>query len=280
MKLKLALLAPSPRAVGKKELEGVTRLALRNAQMVKDEDTEVVPCFPERGVITPEEHCYRYLVYRSETEMYEAAIQIERDGYDAVMIFCFHEPAILQMRQALNIPVVGVASNSMLFATTMGGKFSIVTLAPIAAPLDMEIVERCGLKGKLASIRSVATPLDQQVEALVDAREAIEEFQRVGRECIADGAEVLLCGCMLMSVALASAPGCEKDFPNGLREVDGVPIVDNVSVMVKAAESMVALKRAGIPWISRKCTFAKASREVEDRARAALPYEGSAYFTL
>ena len=107
MKMKIALLFPVPRVVGEEELKQTAELALKNVRMAKNEDTEVIPCFPERGVVSPEEHCYRYLVYRADREMYEAAIQIERDGYDAIMLFCCFEPAIMQMRQALTVILSG-----------------------------------------------------------------------------------------------------------------------------------------------------------------------------
>ena len=176
MKTKIALLFPASRAAGKKELEPTARLALRNAQIAKDDDTEVVPCFLERGPAVPQLLLYRYLAYQHDMEMYEAAIQIERDGYDALMIGCCFEPAILQMRAALNIPVVGPVQTSMLLANTMGEKFGIVTLpSPYAISLiDVDIVQRCGLKGKLASIRSVATPFE--TAPLATSVEPLEEY--------------------------------------------------------------------------------------------------------
>ena len=281
MKTRIACLFPLARVVPKEALELNASLALKIFQMVKDKDTEIVPCFPEKGVISPEEQCYRHLVYRQDMEIYEAMIQIEKDGYDGIMIFCWNDPALFEARQALDIPVVGAAQSSILFAHVMGRKFGLVTLNPTIIPMQVDLVERYALKERLASVKPITIPLDRLfADLFVNSRSAIEDVQKIGRACIADGAEVLLIGCMAMAMALTLAPGCEKDFPNGLTEVDGVPIVNNLAVMVKAIESMVTLKRAGLPWISRKCSFARPAKAVEDKSVAVFARQDRAYFTL
>ena len=105
-----------------------------------------------------------------------------------------------------------------------------------------------------------------QERGLVDARPVIEEFVQVGRQLIATGAEVLIPGCGLLAPCLRFAPGCETDYPQGLTHVDGVPIVDIYGATIRAAETLVEFKRAGSPWISRACQFAKASDEALEGA--------------
>ena len=278
MAKRIALLIPLGRGTKQETLRSYARLLLRNAEPVQDEDTEVVPCFLERGPTSLDEHVYHYLAYRSDRELFEAMLQIEKDAFDAITIACWHDPVLFEGRQALDIPVVGPAQVSTLFATTMGRKFGVVTLSPLVIPKQTEVVERYGLKQKLASIRALDMPLDKQLDGLTNARELIKEFQKVGRECVSDGAEVLISGCMAMAPALSLAPGCENEFPAGLREVDGAPIVDTVPLMIKAAEALTSLKKAGVPWISRKCLFSKASADIEAKWAADFPYHGSGYF--
>ena len=57
--------------------------------------------------------------------------------------------------------------------------------------------------------------------------------------------------------------------------MDGVPIVDVVSNSVKMAEVLVSLKRAGIPWISRKKTYFQPPEEIAKTVEALFPYHGS-----
>ena len=196
------------------------------------------------------------------------------------MLSCWLDPALPQMRQALNIPVVGVGQSSMLFANSMGDKFSLISQNDIIIPQLKEIIERSGLQSKVASIRPITLPDEEHVKSLGDAHALIADFQNVSRQCIADGAEVILVGCMLVATVLAVAPKCEKEYPNGLQEIDGVPVVDNLAVMLKATESVVAVKNAGFPWISRKQTYSCADSELEANSRAPFLDDTPAYFTL
>ena len=70
-------------------------------------------------------------------------------------------------------------------------------------------------------------------------------------------------------------PGCEQDYPNGLYEVDGVPIVDVISTAVKMAEILAFMDSAGIPWISRASTFNTPPEDLLNESAAVFPYHGS-----
>jgi hypothetical protein len=48
---------------------------------------------------------------------------------------------------------------------------------------------------------------------------------------------------------------------NGLRLIDGVPIVDSVMAAVKFVEILVDMKNAEQPWISRKLLYHTPSRD-------------------
>jgi len=281
MKTKIALLIPFGRDAGEEVLKWSGEVLLKDVGRTKNDDTEVVPCYLEQGYTDLEALAYNYFGFRSDREMYEAMLKIEDDGYDAIMLNCWYDPALGQGRQALDIPIVGPSQVSTLFASMMGKRIGIVTFTPLAIPTIEANIERYGLIDKVAlPVRAIRTSFDDQIMALFNADAEIQEFKRVARECIAQGADVLIPACMAMSPALSVAPGCEEEYPEGLKEVDGVAVVDILALMVKVVEGMVALKRAGRPWVSRKSTYAKASKEVEERAIAAIAYRGAGYFTV
>ena len=114
--------------------------------------------------------------------------------------------------------------------------------------------------------------------AVTDARHGIEAFKKVARELIADGADVLLPFASVFSFALRLAPGVEKEYPNGVTEVDGVPVMDVVGATVKAAETLVSLKQAGSPWISRKTYYAQAGPQAIDGGQMVLKYDGPGFW--
>jgi len=82
---------------------------------------------------------------------------------------------------------------------------------------------------------------------------------------------------MVLANTLCVAPGC-SEYPQGLTEFDGVPILDLVSTSVRMAEVMISLKRAGLPWISRKRSLSRPPDEIVRLVEARFPYHGSGSF--
>jgi hypothetical protein len=79
----------------------------------------------------------------------------------------------------------------------------------------------------------------------------------------------------VLSPIVHMAPGCEKTYPKGLYGVDGVPIVDVLSMAVRMAEVLASMKQAGMPWISRASTFNTPPKEIIEETYAVFPYHGS-----
>jgi allantoin racemase len=87
------------------------------------------------------------------------ALEAERDGVDAVIIDCMNDPGLEAAREAVSIPVVGAAQASMLMASILSHKFSVIsTAARDVYPVEL-LVRRYGLKDKYASTRWVDIPV-------------------------------------------------------------------------------------------------------------------------
>ena len=71
------------------------------------------------------------------------------------------------------------------------------------------------------------------------------------------------------------APGCEDEYPNGLTEVDGVPVVDVISAGVRLAEVLVSFKQAGLSWISRAADYRRPGAKDFENCMEDFPYSGS-----
>lgn len=246
--------------------------------LTKHPDTELVFRFPRRGLRNLEAQPYGYFHSLSDCETLYMVMQAERDGFDGAIIACFDDPAMWAARQALDIPVVAFAESSLLLAAMMGLKFGLFCPSPLGVPAFEEKIVRYGLKDRCAGILGGFLPAEKQERGLVDAGPVIDEFVQVGRRLIALGAEVLVPGCGLIAPCLRFAPGCETDYPEGLTHVDGVPILDIYGATIRAAETLVEFKRAGSPWISRACLYAKASPEALEGARSVLEYTGPGFW--
>lgn len=277
------LLANVP--AGEKDSEGgqfvktvVVPMWRRNLELVKQKDTDIIFRFPRRGLTGLDAFMYSYLHHLSDREIFHAVVQAEKEGFDAAMITCFHDPMLWDIRQAVDIPVVSIGESSMLLATMMGRRFGVVTISPYSIHDTEENIARYGLKERAVGVRSTSETGDEQPMALVDAHRAIEAFKKVARELIADGAEVLIPGCGLMSPALRLAPGAEKEYPKGLTEVNGVPIADVFGDAIKMAETLVSLKKAGSCWISRKGLYAQATPRAKEFGQMVLEYDGPGFW--
>ena len=83
----------------------------------------------------------------------------------------------------------------------------------------------------------------------------VEDFEAKARECIDDGAEVLIAGGGVLSMILTRV---------GLKEVDRVPVIDPLLIAIKLAEMMVDLYKSGIPVASRKGIYQSAPAEIKE----------------
>ena len=250
----------------------------RNLDLVKQKDTELTFRFTRWGLTGLDAFFYRYLDHLNAKAIFHAVFQAEKEGFDAVMITCFGDPMLWEIRQAVDIPVVSIGESSMLLATMMGYKFGVVTISPYVIYEQEHTIAKYGLKERLAGIRPIPETAEEQEMALTDAHHAIESFKKVARELIADGAEVIIPGCGLMSPALRLAPGAEKEYPNGLTEVDGVPVADVMGDTIKMAEVLVTLKRAGSSWISRKGLYTQPTPRAKELGQMVLKDDGPGFW--
>ena len=245
---------------------------------VKQPDTELVFRFPRRGLTALAGEMYSYLHHLADSEVFHAVVAAEREGFDGALVACFHDPMLWDIRQAVDIPVVGFGESSMVLSTLMGRTFGVVTISPYSVHTTEESIAKYGLEARCAGVRCIFDSGPEQEEAQADARGAIEAFSQAARELITAGAEVLIPGCGLMAPVLRFAPGAEAQYPNGLTDVDGVPVADVYGNAIKCLETLVALRKGGSCWISRKGLYARASPAALESGRMVLDYTGPGFW--
>ncbi|MBI2958526.1 MAG: hypothetical protein HYY32_06760 [Chloroflexi bacterium] len=179
----------------------------------------------------------------AKVNMLNMALQAEKEGYDAVFGgLCFGDFCVEEIRQAVTIPVLGAGESAMLLAQLVGKRFAIVTVAPrYLHPFEWNIRVR-GWEDRAIEHRPVRYFEPWYWDAMVEAHHGrpeklIASFEKVALECIADGADTIICGCAPCGATLAM---------NGYHQVagTGVPPVPAVAAEVKLAETMVDLRRS------------------------------------
>lgn len=252
----------------------------RNFDLVRQNETKITARFPKWGISGLDGFFYSFIDTLNAQSVFHAAVQADKEGFDAVLITCFGDPMLYQIRQAVNIPVVSLGESAILLASMMGSKFGIVTISPLNIFEQDHTIAKYGLEHRYVGSRPNPETPEEQSLALIDAHRAIDAFKKAARELIRDGAEIIIPGCGLLSPALRLTPGAEAKYPSGLTEVDGVPVMDVMGVTLKMAETLVTLKKAGSSWISRKGLFSQATDRALESGRMVLGDNRMSYWDI
>jgi allantoin racemase len=157
----------------------------------------------------------------------------------------FQDVGLYEARASVNIPVLGLGETTLLHACTMGRKLGLITIHPAFIPIHNDQVYRYGLQQRVAGVRAMNANISDYMEAFaVPAKKAElwSSFEREARRLIDDGADVIVpTGGITMMLY-----GQEANA-----NVDGAPIVNGVTVIVKAVETAIKLKQLGLPVVSR-----------------------------
>jgi Asp/Glu/hydantoin racemase len=181
------------------------------------------------------------------------AIEAERAGYDAVVIGHFQEPALLEIRGTLDIPVIGLGEANLLAAMTMGRRLGLVTIDRAFIDWHERQVLAHGFDNRIVGVRAIRADLPAFMKAFTDeaAYAAVRaEFVDQVRPLVEAGAEVILpAGGLPMLLFARECPFV----------VDGALVLNGIAVVAKAAEMTLALHRLTGSVVSRRSTYAKAS---------------------
>lgn len=146
--------------------------------------------------------------------------------FDAVLLACFGDPALMALKELATVPVIGMAEASCQAAAREEGPFAIVTGGIGWQAMLREFVAGLGLSERLADVRTVTLSggeIMRAPEQAVDllARE-IEACQRLGAK------RVILGGAGLAGLA---AP---------LQVKVSVPVLDCVALLAREALATLA----------------------------------------
>ncbi len=185
----------------------------------------IVDCQRETQVYV--DSCVDVVITGPET--LKRAVQAERDGFDAVCLFCGSDPAYDACRELLHIPVIGAAHASFATAMCLGYRYSFITTSKRRIPQKMEFIRSCGIDmSRLASVRSIL--YDHGAEDTVARREStVRQLADVCRVCAdEDGADVAVLGCLAFA-GMAAEVGA----------LAGMAVVDPAFAMIAMAEALV-----------------------------------------
>lgn len=176
---------------------------------------------------------YSYYSKLHSNQFLVNAIKAENDGYDAFMISSLPDPALLDTRTVVNIPVTGYGETAIAFSSFLGRRFGILLFIEELIPLLEHNVTSYGFNDKKASIKHVGFTFNDV--DFNNSSKIIDIFCESAKKMIREeGAEVIIPGEAVLCTLLAK---------EGINRIDNVPILDVISVLVKITEIMVELKK-------------------------------------
>ena len=148
---------------------------------------------------------------------------------DGVVVAAFGDPGMPALKELADVPVIGITEAALCAAALQGHRFSIIAISNRIRPWYLDCVERFGLAGRLASIRSINESLNAIGSVQQDFKETLLALSR--QAVTEDGADVVI---------LAGAPlaGLARE----LRGQIPVPVVDGISAGIRMAEAVVGLQ--------------------------------------
>ncbi|RAM38101.1 aspartate/glutamate racemase family protein [Arthrobacter globiformis] len=154
---------------------------------------------------------------------------LAREPIDGVVVAAFGDPGMPALKELADVPVIGITEAALCAAALQGHRFSIIAISDRIRPWYLDCVERFGLGGRLASIRSI----NETLKAIGSVQQDFKEtLLALSRQAVAeDGADVVI---------LAGAPlaGLARE----LRAQIPVPVVDGISAGIRMAEAVVGLQ--------------------------------------
>jgi allantoin racemase len=153
----------------------------------------------------------------------------ESNASSAVVIACFSDPGLYSLREALDIPVFGIAESGFSVALTKGERFGVISILARSIPRHRRYVASLGLGARLAGDRAI----DMGVGDLAHGDRVLERMAEVGGQLKReDGADVLVLGCAGMA-----------RHRRTLQDRLGLPVVDPVQAAVGLAQLTLQIDR-------------------------------------
>ncbi len=159
-------------------------------------------------------------------EIIRLALSAQEEGYDAVVLYCFSDPAIDACRELLDIPVIGGAQAACLAALNICRSFGVILAEAKRLPEKKLFLRTLGVDA--ARIGEIAAVDLHGISPWQDRQETFARLTACGRTMVNNGTEAIVLGC-LSFLGLAEP----------LSRLLGVPVIDPAICAVTTAESIV-----------------------------------------
>lgn len=159
-------------------------------------------------------------------EVIRDCIQAEKDGFDAVIIYCFSDLAIDAVRENVSIPVIGPGEVTMMAADQLSNKFTVITTTRSNEPRTWRRLKKSSFSKKMTSVRALNIPVVELRENPDATKMYLDKV--VGEAIAAENVDGIVLACLGMA-----------DYGREIEEKYGVTVFDPSMLSVSYAEHCV-----------------------------------------
>ncbi len=200
---------------------------------------------------------YRFFSFQDEQGVAET-IARERERVDGIAVGNILDPAVREGRSIADIPILGLGEASYMTAMTVSETAALVPLTPEWEPQLRDRIRMYELTERIPVVRGMDISLNSMAEAFHDddkRQQVLDGFDAAVAECVDEGVELVIPGGGIISMLLNQ---------EGITELHGVPVMDQVTVLTKLTETYVDLYELGALQTSRKRMYASPDEDFLD----------------
>jgi len=149
--------------------------------------------------------------------------------YDAFVVNCFMDPGVEEAQEVTTKPVIGAATASVLFASSLGGRVGVVTVG--SRETLRFFVQRLRQRGLDRFVYAVTTIEIGVLDLERSWGEVLNRIEKAVASLEEQGVEAVALGCTGLA-------GAAEEVSSRV----GIPVVDPAVAGLKMAESLVALR--------------------------------------
>ena len=148
----------------------------------------------------------------------DAAVQAERDGYDAFVVYCFSDLAVDAIRENVSIPVVGPGEVALAAAGIVANRFAVITtVEENISRTYRRLMQNAVAQRKMSSVRALNIPV---VALREDPNATMRYLKGVCEQAIEeDQIDTVVLGCLGMAQY-----GEEVERCCGVKVIDPAPL--------------------------------------------------------
>lgn len=161
--------------------------------------------------------------------MIEAAVQAERDGFDAFVVYCFSDLAVTAIRENVNIPVIGPGEVAIAAADMVSNKFCVITTVEgNVSRTYRRLLQNPAAQRKMTSVRALDIPV---AELRNEPEVTCKYLEKVCAEAVRDeGIDTVVLGCLGLA-----------QYGERIEKAYGIKVIDPAFMALAWAELAVRL---------------------------------------